>query len=197
MQLEVATRVLEAEGDRALDAVEDLLVGVAVGRVAVAGAVRPRIAAARLLLELPDQILALHRLTIDSGQMDRIRLRSQRREEMLEVTDRVRACVAHSAVHEGLCLVSTPHTTCGVTTNEGYDPDVMRDAVHHMRELVPHEAGYQHAEGNSDSHIKAMLVGSSCTLPVSGGELKLGRWQAIFLCEFDGPRDREIWVTVK
>jgi secondary thiamine-phosphate synthase enzyme len=129
--------------------------------------------------------------------MDRIQLRSQRREEMLDVTERVRGCVAESGVDEGLCLVSTPHTTCAVTTNEGYDPDVMRDAVNHLQAVVPHEAGYRHAEGNSDSHIKSMLIGNSCTLPVSGGELKLGRWQAIFLCEFDGPREREVWVTVR
>ena len=128
--------------------------------------------------------------------MERISLQTGRREEMLDVTDRVRAAVAGSAVDEGICLVATPHTTCAVTVNEGYDPDVMRDALTHMRELVPHEAGFQHAEGNSDSHIKAMLVGNSCTVPVEGGELQLGRWQAIFLCEFDGPRRREVWVTV-
>ena len=129
--------------------------------------------------------------------MERISLQTGRREEMLDVTDRVRAAVAGSAVNDGVCLVATPHTTCAVTVNEGYDPDVMRDALAQMRELVPHEAGYQHAEGNSDSHIKAMLVGPSVVLPVSGGRVRLGRWQSIFMCEFDGPRERQLWVVVR
>ncbi len=126
-----------------------------------------------------------------------IEIRTGRREEMIDVTERVREAVAGSGVEEGLCLVATPHTTCAVTVNEGYDPAVVRDSLDHMRQLVPRERGYQHAEGNSDSHIKAILVGNSTTLPVSAGRLRLGRWQAIFLCEFDGPREREVWVSVK
>jgi len=119
-----------------------------------------------------------------------------RREEMVDVTDRVREAVRVSGVAEGICLVSTPHTTCAVTVNEGWDPAVATDALTHLRELVPRERDFEHAEGNSDSHIKSMLVGSSAGIPVAGGQLRLGRWQAVFLCEFDGPRQRELWVTV-
>ena len=121
---------------------------------------------------------------------------TRQREELVDVTDQVREAVRSTGVREGVCLVASPHTTCGVTVNEGWDPAVVSDATGHLRELVPRERAFTHAEGNSDSHIKTMLVGTSAALPVDGGEVRLGRWQAIFLCEFDGPRDRELWVTV-
>lgn len=124
-------------------------------------------------------------------------MRTSRREEMVDVTEQVRKAAAGGGVRDGICLVATPHTTCAVTVNEGYDPDVTRDVLAHLRTLVPREADFEHAEGNSDSHIKAILVGSSVGLPVAGSELQLGRWQAVFLCEFDGPRERELWVTVR
>lgn len=116
---------------------------------------------------------------------------------MLDMTDSVRDAVRAAGVDEGICLVFSPHTTCGVTVNEGWDPAVQADALQLTRELVPQERNFEHSEGNSDSHIKSMFMGASALLPVSGGELKLGRWQAIFLCEFDGPRERQIWVTVR
>lgn len=128
--------------------------------------------------------------------METITIQTGRREELVDVTERVRRAVGASGVAEGICLIATPHTTCAVTVNEGYDPDVVRDAVAHLRELVPHEANFQHSEGNSDSHIKAMLIGNSTMVPIIGGELRLGRWQAVFMCEFDGPRERELLVTV-
>jgi secondary thiamine-phosphate synthase enzyme len=121
---------------------------------------------------------------------------TSRREELVDVTDQVRDAVRAAGVGEGICLVASPHTTCAVTVNEGWDPAVVSDALGHLREVVPHEAGFAHAEGNSDSHIKTMLVGTSASLPVAGGEVRLGRWQAVFLCEFDGPRERELWITV-
>jgi secondary thiamine-phosphate synthase enzyme len=92
--------------------------------------------------------------------------------------------------------VFVPHTTAGVTINEGADPDVATDIESHLAELVPKEAAYEHAEGNSDSHIKTVLVGPSCLAPVRGGKLALGTWQAIFLCEWDGPRTRRVEVGV-
>lgn len=128
--------------------------------------------------------------------MVELKLSTSRREETVDVTDRLRETVAGSGVSEGTCLVYTPHTTCAVAVNEGYDPDVQADFVSHLRELVPRESGFEHAEGNSDAHIKAILVGSSVTLPVSQGQLRLGRWQSVFMCEFDGPRERELWVVV-
>jgi secondary thiamine-phosphate synthase enzyme len=125
-----------------------------------------------------------------------LRVSTGLREELVDVTDQVRDAVRAAGVREGICLVASPHTTCGVTVNEGWDPAVAADALNHLHDMVPRERQFAHTEGNSDSHIKTMLVGTSAALPVDGGEVKLGRWQAIFLCEFDGPRDRELWVTV-
>ena len=127
--------------------------------------------------------------------MKTLRVSTRDRAHMVDVTDRVRDAVRASGVLNGICLVFSPHTTCGLTVNEGWDPAVTSDAVGHMRELVPQEKAFRHAEGNSDSHIQTMLVGNSAAVPVADGDLKLGRWQAIFLCEFDGPRVRELWVT--
>jgi secondary thiamine-phosphate synthase enzyme len=124
-------------------------------------------------------------------------VQSRRREEMLDVSPQVKAAVRETGLAEGVCLVYSPHTTCAVTVNEGYDPAVMSDTLSHLRALVPREAGFEHAEGNSDSHIKSMLVGPSVLLPVSGGELSLGHWQAVFMCEFDGPPERTLMVVVR
>ncbi len=129
--------------------------------------------------------------------MVELRVRTSRREETVEVTGQVQRAVAESGVEEGLCLVYSPHTTCAVTVNEGYDPAVQSDFLRHAAEVVPRAHGWGHAEGNSDSHIKAMLVGPSVVLPVSGGRVRLGRWQSIFMCEFDGPRERQLWVVVR
>lgn len=128
--------------------------------------------------------------------MRTLRVRTRQREEMVDVTGQVREAVQAAGVQEGICLVASPHTTCGVTVNEGWDPAVAADALSHLRAVVPREAAFDHAEGNSDSHIKTMLVGTSAALVVASGEVQLGRWQAIFLCEFDGPRDRELWLTI-
>lgn len=128
--------------------------------------------------------------------MRTLSVRTGQREELVDVTARVRDAVRQAGVRDGICLVASPHTTCGVTVNEGWDPAVTADALGHLREVVPREREFAHAEGNSDAHIKTMLVGTSATLPVAAGEVRLGRWQAIFLCEFDGPRDRDLWVTV-
>ncbi|HYW26642.1 MAG TPA: secondary thiamine-phosphate synthase enzyme YjbQ [Terriglobales bacterium] len=128
--------------------------------------------------------------------MRTLRVTTSHREQLVDVTAQVRDAVRATGVEEGTCLVASPHTTCGVTVNEGWDPAVATDALTHLRDVVPRERAFAHAEGNSDAHIKTMLVGTSAALPVAGGDVRLGRWQAIFLCEFDGPRDRELWVTV-
>ena len=125
-----------------------------------------------------------------------LKVATHRREELRDVTSEVRAAVRKASVKEGLCLVFAPHTTCGVAINENADPAVGQDLLQHLAELVPRQRSWQHAEGNSDAHIKSVLVGSSVTVPVEGTDLKLGRWQAIFLCEFDGPRERSLWVAV-
>ena len=113
----------------------------------------------------------------------------------MDITGDIRRAVADLQVDEGAVLVYSPHTTAGIAVNEGYDPDVAGDVQGWLRHRIPYRDGYAHAEGNSDSHIKAILTGGGQLLPVTAGDLTLGRWQAIFLCEFDGPRTREVWVT--
>ena len=121
---------------------------------------------------------------------------TSRRAELVDITTRVAEAVERSGVTEGTCHVFVPHTTAGVTINEGADPDVAGDIASHLGEIVPKEAVFEHAEGNSDSHIKTVLVGPSCVAPVRAGRLTLGTWQAIFLCEWDGPRTRRVEVGV-
>ncbi len=128
--------------------------------------------------------------------MPMLTVETDRREQFRDVTDQVRAAVREQHPGSGICIVFSPHTTCAVTVNEGHDPDVAADAVRHLAELVPRFRGWRHAEGNSDAHVKTILVGASVTLPVEKGDLALGQWQRVFLCEFDGPRRRQLRVTV-
>ena len=123
-------------------------------------------------------------------------VRTERRAQMVDITERVEAAVRKAGVTDGVCHVFVPHTTAGVTINEGADPDVARDVETRFAELAPHDAGYRHSEGNSDSHIKTVMVGPSCAAPVRGGTLALGRWQSVFLCEWDGPRTRRVEVSI-
>ncbi|TMD97756.1 MAG: YjbQ family protein [Chloroflexi bacterium] len=123
-------------------------------------------------------------------------VKTARRAQLVDITARVAEAVENAGVIDGTCHVFVPHTTAGVTINEGADPDVAADIESHLRELVPKEAAFEHAEGNSDAHIKTVLVGPSCMAPVRGGKLALGTWQAIFLCEWDGPRTRQVEVAV-
>jgi secondary thiamine-phosphate synthase enzyme len=118
------------------------------------------------------------------------------RTELLDITDKVRDAVAQSKVSSGMCFVYVPHTTAAVTVNESYDSDVARDITETLSKLVPHRAAYAHSEGNSDAHIKAAMVGSCQAIPVEEGRLALGRWQGVFFCEFDGPRQRRVQVQV-
>ena len=127
----------------------------------------------------------------------RIGVRSRGREELVEFTDEVRRTLREAGAREGVCVLYVRHTTAGLTVNENADPDVRRDMLHALRMLIPqHGMGFRHDEENSDAHIKASLVGPSVTIPFADGELLLGRWQGIFLCEFDGPREREVIMKV-
>jgi len=119
---------------------------------------------------------------------------TQKREELVDITSQVAQALAESGLAEGAVLVYSPHTTAGLTINEGADPDVKRDMLAHLASLVPQRAGFRHAEGNSDAHIKTSLVGPSQLVPVTGGRMGLGTWQKIYLCEFDGPRRRTVLV---
>jgi len=123
-------------------------------------------------------------------------VRTARRAQLVDVTARVAEVVERSGIADGVCHVFVPHTTAGVTINEGADPDVARDIEAQLGRVVPKDADYRHGEGNSDSHIKFVLAGPSAIAPVRGGKLSLGTWQAIFLCEWDGPRTRTVEVAV-
>ena len=129
--------------------------------------------------------------------MHTLKIRSRQREELVEFTDEVRRKLKESGAREGVCVLFVRHTTAGLTVNENADPDVPRDMLHALRTLLPqHGMGFRHGEENSDAHIKATLVGPSVTIPFADGELLLGRWQGIFLCEFDGGRTREVILKV-
>ena len=129
--------------------------------------------------------------------MQVLKVRSHQREEMVEFTEQVQQKLKESGADEGVCFLYVQHTTAGLTVNENADPDVPRDMLHLLRTLIPqHGMGFRHGEQNSDSHIKASLVGSSVSVPFKDGKLLLGRWQGIFLCEFDGGREREVVLQV-
>jgi secondary thiamine-phosphate synthase enzyme len=121
-------------------------------------------------------------------------VQSHVREEMLDITRQVEALVRNA--DSGIVTVFVPHTSAGVTINENADVDVQRDMLAWLAKLVPNDASFRHAEGNSDSHIKATLVGASAQVPLVDGRLLLGRWQAIYFCEFDGPRRRAVDVIL-
>jgi secondary thiamine-phosphate synthase enzyme len=128
--------------------------------------------------------------------MQTIGVRTRKRNELVDITAEVRRMISESGVQNGLCHVFVPHTTAAVTINEKADPDVARDITAALERLVPPDAGYRHAEGNSDAHVKSTLVGASEVLVVRGGSPVLGTWQAVFFCEFDGPRSRSCHIDV-
>jgi len=119
------------------------------------------------------------------------------RDEFVDITERVANAVAQSGLADGTATVFVPHTTAGVTINENADPDVVHDVLESLNKIVPwREDFYEHSEGNSAAHVKSSLVGCSATIPVQDGRLMLGTWQAVYFCEFDGPRTRRVIVTV-
>ena len=123
-------------------------------------------------------------------------IKSKKQIETIDITPEVRRVINDFGVREGICTIFVPHTTAGITINEGADPDVMRDFIDKLDELIPLESGYHHAEGNSAAHIKTSIVGSSVHIMVDKGEPVLGTWQSVFFCEFDGPRERKVQVKV-
>jgi secondary thiamine-phosphate synthase enzyme len=128
--------------------------------------------------------------------MQTLRVKTVRRTQLLDVTGQIETAVDQSGVTTGVCYVFVPHTTAGVMINEHADPDVASDLEGIFDRLVPHHGPYRHAEGNTDSHAKAVMVGASQVIFVEKGKLALGTWQGVFLCEFDGPRERKFWVRV-
>lgn len=128
--------------------------------------------------------------------METLRIRTERRTQLVDITEGVQKIVSRSGVMTGICYLYVPHTTAGITINEHADPDVASDVEAALDRLIPAKGPYRYAEGNSDSHIKAILVGTSQFVFVEAGKLALGRWQGVFFCEFDGPRERQLYVRV-
>ena len=128
--------------------------------------------------------------------MERIHVPTRSPQCLEDVTGQVNEAVRRSGVDEGVCHLFAPHTTAGLVINENADPDVGRDLLEKLEALGPSDASYHHLEGNAHAHIKSSLVGQSAAAPVAGGRLALGRWQGVFLAEFDGPRERSVLVTV-
>ena len=129
--------------------------------------------------------------------MINISVRTAERVDFVDITKLVADEIAKAAVDSGTVTVYVPHTTCGVTINESADPDVVRDMKMHFAKMVPQDGGFRHYEGNSDSHIKTTMVGSSETIFVEEGRLVLGTWQGVFLCDFDGPRTRKVYLKIR
>jgi len=123
-------------------------------------------------------------------------VKTARRSQMVDLSGELSRLVARRRVIEGRLVAFVPHTTAGITINEHADPAVAADMIDHLDQVVPWEKGWRHSEGNAAAHIKATLTGSSVTVEITGGRLRLGTWQGIFFCEFDGPRRRKLWVTV-
>jgi secondary thiamine-phosphate synthase enzyme len=128
--------------------------------------------------------------------MRKIEVKTRTKEELIDITSRVKEEVSHSGMKNGICHVYIPHTTAGVTINENADPSVKEDILMTMKKLVPDNLPYKHSEGNSPAHVKASLVGSSVNVIIEEGELQLGTWQGIFFCEFDGPRSRRAYIKI-
>lgn len=116
--------------------------------------------------------------------------------QLVDITSQLQAAISEAGISEGLVVVYCPHTTAGITINENADPDVRVDILQHLDTLIPNSTAFRHSEGNSPAHIKASLAGSSATVFISDGRLALGTWQGIYLCEFDGPRTRQVWVKI-
>jgi secondary thiamine-phosphate synthase enzyme len=123
-------------------------------------------------------------------------VKTSKREEIIDVTGLIKKHIKLSNVKDGICVLFVPHTTCGITINENADPSVKSDFLNHMKKLIPQQGNYLHSEGNSDAHIKSILVGPSLTLLIWDSQLVLGTWQGIYFCEFDGPRTRKLLISI-
>ncbi len=125
-----------------------------------------------------------------------INIKTNKKQEMLDITDEVRRYIEKNNIKEGVLILRCPHTTAGVFVNESHDPDVASDILDTLEKLIPEKGNYRHAEGNAHAHIKSVLAGKTAILFVEDGKLKLGTWEGIFFAEFDGPRQRRLQVKV-
>jgi secondary thiamine-phosphate synthase enzyme len=128
--------------------------------------------------------------------MEKLQIRTPDRVALIDITHQVQQAVSKAGFKDGLCFINIPHTTAGVTINENADPDVERDIIMELNKIIPFQDNYRHMEGNSAAHIKASLIGPTETIIVEDGRLQLGTWQGIYLCEFDGPRNRQVWIKL-
>jgi secondary thiamine-phosphate synthase enzyme len=131
-----------------------------------------------------------------SNMMQTFQVKTSSRTEMIDITRSVQEAVRKSDVEEGICMIFVPHTTAAVTINENADPSVSQDILMELNKIVPFEDRYRHTEGNSPAHVKASLMGPSLSVAIESGKIILGTWQGIFFCEFDGPRNRKVYVKV-
>jgi secondary thiamine-phosphate synthase enzyme len=128
--------------------------------------------------------------------MQQIEVRTRDRQGFYDITPQLQALVRESGIDDGVCYVFCPHTTAGLTMNENWDPDVRHDMGMALDAMSPDRPGYRHGEGNSPAHVKSSLVGANTFIFIESGRLALGRWQGVYLAEFDGPRDRRVWVKI-
>ncbi len=123
-----------------------------------------------------------------------IQVNTNQQVEFVKITSQIQSLIDENNIKEEICHIFVPHTTSGITINEGADPDVVSDMTQELNKIVPFKDNYRHLEGNSAAHIKASMMGSSVSVLIQNGKLQLGTWQAIFFCEFDGPRSRRVWI---
>ncbi len=128
--------------------------------------------------------------------LKQLRVKTNARTELVDITQGVQRLVSESGVRAGICHILVPHTTAAVTINENSDPNVGRDILKELNKIIPFDDNYGHSEGNSAAHIKSSLIGVAKAVPVEEGRLALGTWQALFFCEFDGPRERRVTVKI-
>lgn len=123
-----------------------------------------------------------------------INVKSNSRNELVDVTDQINSELSEMGISDSIICIFVPHTSAAITINEGADPSVRHDIISTLSRLIPKDAGYHHMEGNSDAHLKSSMIGASICLPVEDGQLVLGTWQAVYFCEFDGPRHRRVGI---
>jgi secondary thiamine-phosphate synthase enzyme len=128
--------------------------------------------------------------------MEKISLVTRAQTAFIEITEQISSFIAKHNFHNGLCYIFIPHTTAAITINEHADPDVREDILRELNKVIPFDDNYRHMEGNAAAHIKASLIGAALTVAVENDRLQLGTWQGIFFCEFDGPRTRQIWISL-
>ena len=128
--------------------------------------------------------------------MQEIEINTTEQVQFVDITEKVQSIVNSNKIENGICTVFIPHTTAAVTINENADPDVSADMIKEINKIIPFSDNYRHFEGNSAAHLKSSIIGASETVIIENGRLKLGRWQGMYFCEFDGPRRRKVWINV-